>query len=80
MMHGFSFGFGGIFGMILIWVLLIAGSVWLIKVLFSGGLNTPSRDTNRGDQAIDILNKRYAGGELKREEYELMKGDLIKEV
>ncbi len=80
MMHGFSFGFGGIFGMILIWVLLIAGSVWLIKVLFSGGINTPSRDNDRGDQAIDILNKRYAGGELKREEYELMKGDLIKEV
>ena len=80
MMHGFSFGFGGIFGMILIWVLLIAGSVWLIRVLFSGGINKPSRDTDRGDQAIDILNKRYAGGELKREEYELMKGDLIKEV
>ena len=80
MMHGFSFGFGGIFGMILIWGLLIAGSVWLIKVLFSGGINKPSRDTDRGDQAIDILNKRYAGGELKREEYELMKGDLIKEV
>ena len=80
MMHGFSFGFGGIFGMILIWVLLIAGSVWLIKVLFSGGINKPSGDTDRGEQALDILNKRYAGGELKREEYELMKGDLIKEV
>jgi len=60
MMHGFSFGFGGIFGMILIWVLLIAGSVWLIKVLFSGGINSSSRDTDRGDQALDILNKRYA--------------------
>jgi uncharacterized membrane protein len=80
MMHGFSFGFGGIFGMILIWVLLIAGSVWLIKVLFSGGINSPSQDNDMGDKAIDILNKRYAGGELKREEYELMKGDLIKEV
>ena len=80
MMHGFSFGFGGIFGMILIWVLLIAGSVWLIRVLFSGGLNKTSGDTNRGDQAIDILNKRYAQGEIKREEYELMKGDLINEV
>lgn len=80
MMHGFSFGFGGIFGMILIWVLLIAGSVWLIRVLFSGGLNKTSGDTNRGDQALDILNKRYAQGEIKREEYELMKGDLINEV
>jgi uncharacterized membrane protein len=80
MMHGFSFGFGGIFGMILIWGLLIAGSVLLIRVLFSGGINSPSRESDQGDQAIDILNKRYAGGELKREEYELMKGDLIKEI
>jgi len=80
MMHGFSFGIGGFLGMILIWGLLIVGSVWLIRVLFSGGINKPPQDTGRGDQAIDILNKRYAGGELKREEYELMKGDLIKEI
>ena len=78
MMHGFSFGIGGFLGMILVWGLLIAGSVLLIRVLFSGGINEPSRETARGDQAIDILNKRYAGGELKREEYELMKSDLIK--
>ncbi|MGB2956059.1 MAG: hypothetical protein WBB64_08845 [Anaerolineales bacterium] len=78
MMHGFSFGFGGIFGMILIWVLLIAGSVWLIKVLFSGGNNKTPEKEGPEEKAIDILNKRYALGELKREEYELMKGDLIK--
>ena len=80
MMHGFSFGIGGILGMILIWVLLITGSILLIRVLFSGGITNPSRDTDRGDKAIDILNKRYAGGELKREEYELMKSDLFKEI
>jgi len=78
MMHGFGFGIGGFLGMILVWGLLIAGSVLLIRVLFSGGINKPSRETAQGDQAIDILNKRYASGELKREEYELMKSDLIK--
>jgi len=77
MMHGFGFGIGGFLGMILIWGLLIIGSVWLIRALFSGGFNKSLRETDREDQAIDILNKRYARGELKREEYETMKKDLI---
>jgi putative membrane protein len=78
MMHGFGFGIGGFLGMILIWGLLIVGSIWLIRVLFSGGINKPLRETEREDQALEILNKRYARGELKREEYELMKQDLVK--
>jgi putative membrane protein len=78
MMHGFGFGIGGFLGMILIWGLLIVGSIWLIRVLFSGGINKPPRETEREDQALEILNKRYARGELKREEYELMKQDLVK--
>ena len=80
MMHGFGFGLGGIFNMILIWVLLIVGSVWLIKVLFSGGINKVPREMDREDNAIDIINKRYARGDLSREEYELMKSDLIKKI
>ena len=74
MMHGF--GIGGFLGMILVWGLLIAGSVWLIRVLFSGGYDKPMRGLDRENQALDILNKRYARGELSREEYELMKKDL----
>ena len=74
MMHGF--GIGGFLGMILVWGLLIAGSIWLIRVLFSGGYDKPMRGFDRKNEAIEILNKRYARGELSREEYELMKKDL----
>jgi putative membrane protein len=35
--------------------------------------------TSSGKNAIDILNERYARGELKREECVLMKSDLLKE-
>ena len=78
MMHGFGFGFGGFFGMILIWVLLIVGSIWLIKVLFSGGDTKSSNRIEKVEDPIDILNRRYARGELNREEFELLKSDLVK--
>ena len=79
MMHGFGFGIGGFLGMILVWGLLIAGSIWLVKVLFSGGKNQSRQNSDQTEQVIGILNKRYALGELNREKYELMKSDLIKD-
>ncbi len=78
MMHGFGFGIGGFLGMILIWGLLIVGSIWLIRLLFSGGINKSIGGAEREDQALEILNKRYARGDINREEYELMKQDLVK--
>ena len=76
MMHGFGFGIGGFIGMVLVWILLIAGAVWLIKQIFSGSVNQPSSASGGEEQAIDILDKRYARGDLDREEYERMKNDL----
>jgi len=74
MMHGF--GIGGLLGMVLIWILLIAGAIWLIKQIFSGSANLPGRTSGNEERAIDILNKRYAHGDLNRDEYEQMKNDL----
>lgn len=78
MMHGFGFGIGGFFWMVLIWILLIAGAVWLIKIIFSGTSPQSGGDSGKDEKAIDILNKRYARGELNREEFERMKSDLVK--
>ncbi len=76
MMHGFGFGIGGLIGMVLVWILLIAGSVWLIKTLFSGNIKKTSENKDQEEQAIEILNKRYARGELNKDEYDVMKNDL----
>ncbi|GAB4577372.1 MAG: hypothetical protein Fur0022_01030 [Anaerolineales bacterium] len=74
MMTGFGFmGFFGLILMVLFWGGLIALAVWLVKALFSSGrANYPPA----GNNPREILDQRYARGEINREEYELMKRDL----
>ena len=79
MMHGYGFGFGGVLMMILFWGLLIVGAVWLIRSLLSGGKYSTFQRSDREESAKEILDRRYARGELSREEYETIKQDLIKE-
>jgi putative membrane protein len=73
MMHwdyGWGMGFGGLF-MVLFWVLAIAGVFFLIKLI--GG---PKKEA-KTEMAIDILKKRYASGEIGREEFEEKKKDIV---
>jgi len=61
-------GFGWMF-MMLMWVLVIAGVVALIKWLGSSS-------TQRGETPLEILKTRYARGEINKEEYERMRREL----
>lgn len=65
------FGFGG-FGMILFWVAIIAVIVVLVKFLTDSSRN---RDGN-SKSSLQILEDRYAAGEIGREEFEEKKRDL----
>lgn len=58
-----GFGFGWIF-MILFWVLLVMGVIYLMK-----GLLGSSKEVLIGESAENILKKRYASGEISREEF-----------
>ncbi len=70
--YGWGMGFGWIF-MIIFWGLVILGIVYLIQVVSKG---TKKEDT---ETPLDILKKRYAKGEITKEEYERMKDDLTKD-
>lgn len=69
---GWGMGFGGVF-MIVFWILVVLGIVFLIKS-FAGGTNKQEKE----ESALDILKRRYAKGEINKEEFERMKVDLTK--
>jgi putative membrane protein len=55
-------------------VLLI---VLLVKFLKYGGSRRRWRDWHENDRALDILNERYAKGEIDKADYEQRKKDLM---
>jgi len=70
MMWG-GWGFGWIF-MIIFWGLIVLGLIFLIRWLV-GTTKSPKVE----ESALDILKKRYARGEIGKEEFEQKKKDLL---
>jgi putative membrane protein len=65
-------GFGW-FWMIIFWVLVIVGVVYIVRVATRSG-----RKQEKDEAPLDILKKRYAKGEISKEEFEKMRDDLMK--
>ena len=63
------------FGWVL-WLILIAVIIWAV-VRFTSSASGRSHSTPPQESALDILKKRYARGEISREEFEQMKKDLM---
>ena len=78
MMTGFGMGFGiiGLFFMIIFWGALIALAVWLVRSIFPNKAQSPSSPPGKDSNAHEILDERYARGEITRDQYELMKQDI----
>ena len=76
MMRGWGMGgFGMIFN-IAVWILAAAVLIWLIRWIFQLG-GKPGTDSSSGSRALDILNERYARGEIDKSQYDAMKQDII---
>jgi putative membrane protein len=73
MMDGYGYGMGSgmwIFGLIF-WILILIGLVLLIKYLWEG------RGARKEESALEILKKKYARGEISKEEFEEKKKDML---
>jgi len=62
----YGMGFGGSIFMILFWVLIFLGGFFLIKILMGGG----SKADKPRETAREVLEKRFARGEISKEEFE----------
>lgn len=69
---GWGMGFGWLF-MTIFWVLVILGIIYLVKKIAVSTKNEEQEET-----ALDILKKRYAKGEITKEEFDRIKDDLMK--
>ncbi|MEA3439475.1 MAG: SHOCT domain-containing protein [Chloroflexota bacterium] len=71
-----GFGFFGLLFMLIFWVGLIFGAIWLVRYLFQTN-QPPSMSPQSGDlNPQEILEQRYTRGEITREQFETMKQDL----
>jgi len=65
--HGFGGGIMWIF-----WVLLVVVILWAVKTATGSGKDSADEQKS----ALDILQERYAKGEIEREEFEQKRKDL----
>jgi len=76
MMWG-SWGIGMMLMMFLFWAALIVAIVFLVRWLVTAGNRGPQAIDGRGSEsALDILQKRYARGEMSKEEFQDMRRAL----
>jgi putative membrane protein len=76
---GFGMGFGliGLLFMLIFWGGLILLAVWLVRALFSSNRGSDPNASGKNQTARQILDQRYARGEISREQYETMKQDIL---
>lgn len=78
-MMGMGFGLGalGLFLMLVFWLVVIGLAVWLLSSLFPR--TTDAFRKRKGDSSespLEILQQRYARGEISKVEYNEMRKDL----
>jgi putative membrane protein len=77
MMNGF--GYASLIPMILtilFWVVIIGAGIWLISSLVSRSSGQTPSSVPPAESALDILKKRYARGEITKEQFDTMSHEV----
>jgi len=78
MMGGYGFpamGWAGGLVMLLFWGLVIAGVVWLVWSVTRGS-GQSNLGSHSSESPLDVLKRRYAGGEITKGQFDEMKRNL----
>jgi putative membrane protein len=73
-MYGYEhYGMGawGWWWMILVWVIIIVAAIFIIKSIIGKGTGSRQHET-----PLDVLKRRYAAGEITKEQFDQMKKDI----
>jgi putative membrane protein len=76
MMGEWGMGWFGSLFMVVFWILILVGLVFLIRWL----IQSTGRDKTTGsggNRALEILKERYAKGEIDKDEFDSKKKDLL---
>jgi putative membrane protein len=80
--HMLGWGIGGLFVMVLFWIAIVWLIVAVLRRVVWGSSHRHDRwkqwqDMKGASSGINILNERYAKGEINKEEYEQKKKDIL---
>jgi putative membrane protein len=73
---GMMDGFGWMAIMPVLWIVVLGLVIWAVVAAVRGSSESRSSDSSKADSALEVLKRRYARGEINKEEYEEKKIDL----
>ena len=73
-MMNWGMGFGGLW-MLLLLIGLIILTVWIVRQMFPQENQSSAKSVER-ESAIEVAERRYARGEIDKEQFESLKRDL----
>jgi putative membrane protein len=69
-------GFGWMAIMPVLWLAFLGLIIWAVVAAVRGSIPSGGQDSSKTDSALEVLKRRYAQGEINKEEYEEKKKDL----
>ena len=66
----------GAYGGMLMWLILIIFVVVIVYFVFERSKKSGNQDRLSGESPTEVLKKRYAKGEITKEEFETIKRDI----